>query len=277
MQSTIELMDDLKGQIETQADVVERLIISEGGLTEEVIKQLGVLTSLQELYAAVNDPIEGARQQIDKMNDSIAAQGGGFAAIDVQLSNNLELLDQLRAKYPELAMEIQGAREAQELFAQAQKTAVGADAVAQVAQAANQFGQIFGASKEFSIAMAIIDGGAAIVKTFAQLGFPAGIPAALAVAAQTAATISKMKDVERGSSEPIGAGGSSGGGGYGISITDVGGSLLTATPRGMQPSYEPPSQMQAPIINIVNEVSVDDEAIFIMSRSGEAKIASKQI
>lgn len=278
MKSTIELMDDLKGQIETQADVVERLIISEGGLTEEVIKQLGVLTSLQELYAAVNDPIESARQQIDKMNDSIAAQGGGFAAIDVQLSNNLELLDQLRAKYPELAMEIDLAREAQELFAQAQKTAVGADAVAQVAQAANQFGQIFGASKEFSIAMAIIDGGAAIVKTFAQLGFPAGIPAALAVAAQTAATINKMKDVERGSSEPIGAGGSSGGGaGYGISVTDVGGSLLTATPRGMQPSYEPPSQMQVPIINIVNEVSVDDEAIFIMSRSGEAKIASKQI
>lgn len=78
-----------------------------------------------------------------------------------------------------------------------------AGVVQSLAQTTAVLGQIFGASKEMQIAMAVIDGGAAIVKTFAQLGFPAGIPAALAVAAKTAQTISQMKSVKPGDSKAI--------------------------------------------------------------------------
>ncbi len=51
----------------------------------------------------------------------------------------------------------------------------------------------FGKSKAAAIAAAVIDAGAAIVKVFAQYGWPWGIPLAAAIAVKTGAEISKMK------------------------------------------------------------------------------------
>ena len=268
MQSTLELMDDLETQIDNQAKVVEQLIASEGGLTEELIKQMGLLVSLQNLYKAVADPIESARNQIDRMNDSIISQRGGFAAIDVQLANNLELLDELRKKYPELTEEIYAAQYAQVLFANAQKSAVGAEAVSQVAQAANQFGQIFGASKEFSIAMAVVDGGAAIVKTFSQLGFPAGIPAALAVAAKTAQTINQMRQVQPGDSTPVGGSGSGDGatsaGQFGFQMNKIEGQQTFRTP-----AFTPSNESSRGKEKVDVRIMADRKQLYAMVKQGE--------
>lgn len=52
---------------------------------------------------------------------------------------------------------------------------------------------IFGKSKAAAIAATLIDAAVAIVKVFAQYGFPWGIPMAAAIAAQTGAQISKIK------------------------------------------------------------------------------------
>jgi hypothetical protein len=83
---------------------------------------------------------------------------------------------------------------------------INAETVSSIAQSVSVLGNVFGASKDIQIAMAIIDSGAAIVKTFAQLGFPAGIPAALAVAARTAQTIKQMKDTNIGDKNPVSGG-----------------------------------------------------------------------
>jgi len=158
--------------------------------------------------------------------------------------------------------------------AELNRLASDAGVVQSLAQTAAVLGQVFGASKEMQIAMAVIDGGAAIVKTFAQLGFPAGIPAALAVAAKTAQTISQMKNVQPGDSTPIGGSGD-GGSSTGISITDVGGGMNIATPYGS--NYIPTgSESQAKFV-FHNEVVATDEEIAVLTKNGEGKILSRQI
>jgi hypothetical protein len=131
--------------------------------------------------------------------------------------------------------------------------------------------QVFGASKEIQVAMAVIDGGAAIVKTFSQLGFPAGIPAALAVAAQTAATIKQMQQVQPGSAEPIGAdgGGSSASSSFGFQSTAVEGQRTFQTP-----SFSPTAQDGAVTPNVKVDIKADRKQLYALVKKGEEESRS---
>lgn len=57
-------------------------------------------------------------------------------------------------------------------------------------------GNLFGKNKAAAIVTTIINGITAAIKTFAQLGYPWGIPAAAAMAATTAAAVSRIKSQE---------------------------------------------------------------------------------
>jgi len=137
-----------------------------------------------------------------------------------------------------------------------------ADMVSSIAQSAGVLANVFGASKDVQIAMAIVDAGAAIVKTFAQLGFPAGIPAAIAVAARTAQVISQMKKTEVGSKDSIGAGGA--GGGFGLQLTQIEGAQTFRTP-----TFTPTNGSMQPRIVINQELKADRKQLYILNKMGE--------
>jgi len=140
-----------------------------------------------------------------------------------------------------------------------------------IAQSAGALASVFGASKEIQVAMAVIDSGAAIVKTFSQLGFPAGIPAALAVAAQTAATIKQMQQVQPGSAQPIGAGGTSGAStpSFGFQSTEV-----TGGPRFMMPNYTPGSADGMLTPNVRVDIKADRKQLYAIVKKGEEEYRS---
>jgi len=136
-----------------------------------------------------------------------------------------------------------------------------------IAQSAGALAEVFGASKEIQVAMAVIDGGAAIVKTFSQLGFPAGIPAALAVAAQTAATIKQMQQVQPGSAEPIGA---DGGGAaasspsFGFQMSQVEGPQTFRTP-----GYTPMARSEAGVAATNVQILASRKQLYAVVKKGE--------
>jgi len=177
------------------------------------INLLSQRASIQDIYnnelkLAANQRKEdeqSAEDELFRNERRIALQKALGLLTEEQAKEQGDLAKLLRDEQFKLAGE-------QEKFAERQaelnKMMSKADLVSSVAQSVSALSDVFGASKEIQIAMAIIDGGAAIVKTFAQLGFPAGIPAALAVAARTAQTIKQMRDTDIGDKSPIGGGSS---------------------------------------------------------------------
>jgi hypothetical protein len=155
----------------------------------------------------------------------------------------------------------------------------GADMVQQTAQAMATLGDVFNANKQFQIAMAIIDGGAAFIKALASPpGPPVTIPAALGVAARTAKVIQQMKKTDVGSSSPISATGSQSG--QGVTITSTPRTSFRSVFGGQTqspPSYQPRSPQKETPIYVSNELVADSESLYIITKRGERKVKSKQL
>lgn len=90
----------------------------------------------------------------------------------------------------------------------------------------------FEMEKKLSIAQALVNGAAAIVKTYQTFGFPTGIPFAIAQAAATALQIKAIKDTQ------FNSGGSSRGGNASASASDKQGFFTTTEPK--RPRTEAP-------------------------------------
>lgn len=254
----------------------EAVIRAQIGLERMALSgRMGTLAQRRELIdaelevekTAIDIKLAQQRAELDalKVNTDIS---------DDLINRRIEALDNLAEKERELA----GVRaENAKRQALLDQVAFGADIAQQAAQAMATLGDVFGANKQFQIAMAIIDGGAAFIKALSSPpGPPITIPAALGVAARTAKVIQQMKKTEIGSSSVIGSGGSSSG--EGISITSTPReNFRTALGNLTSPSYQPISQNREIPIYVNNELNADSEKIYIITKAGERKVKSKQL
>jgi hypothetical protein len=154
-------------------------------------------------------------------------------------------------------------------YTKAQETILVSQTVGAVAKAAGAFGELFGASKEFRIAMAVADGAAAVVSTLASVPFPANLVAAASIAAQVAQQINTIKNTKIGGSDNIKQPSSS-----------VQRGFYETNFRGANSFQDPsidrftPSRPESMGATIVLEGALDEEVMAYKVKSGNAKIES---
>ena len=154
-------------------------------------------------------------------------------------------------------------------FTKAQEGILVAQTVGAVAKAAGAFGELFGASKKFRIAMAVADGAAAVVSTLASVPFPANLVAAASIAAQVAQQINTIKNTKIGGSDNVKKPSSS-----------VQTGFYETNFRGANSSQDPsminysPSSPDSKGATIVLQGSIDEEVMAYKVKSGNAKIES---
>lgn len=150
---------------------------------------------IQAHYANLKATAQGAYLTVEQ-----AAAAAGFktrAELEQHAAKARETYERMLASGKFTIDELQKAHEAakkaeQEIDGQvAMSKLEGFNIIA--AAASTVLRSIFGKSKGAAIAAALIDAAAAIVKVFAQYGFPWGLAPAAAIAAQTGAQISKIR------------------------------------------------------------------------------------
>jgi chromosome segregation ATPase len=159
-------------------------------------------------------------------------------------------------------------------FTKAQETILVSQTVGAVAKAAGAFGELFGASKKFRIAMAVADGAAAVVSTLASVPFPTNLAAAASIAAQVAQQINTIKNTKIGS-----GGGVSGGGGATSGGTSASGIISTGTATQMDRNigFLPArgGEFSGAEITIVN--TFDEEKVSEVADRGARKRQQQQV
>ena len=139
--------------------------------------------------------------------------------------------------------------------------------VGAVAKAAGAFGELFGASKEFRIAMAVADGAAAVVSTLASVPFPASLVAAASIAAQVAQQIKTIRNTEIGGSNNIQQPSTS------VQAPQRGFFETDYNANNFNPNFNP-SNLNIYQPKIVFEGVLDDEVLSMRVKEGNAKIES---
>jgi len=264
--SDVELRQQLLGLIDEQANKVNKLIVSNSFLNEEIFEQISLLGRLNSLYASLQDPIDSARDKINSIVEASTPFGNAFEKISNQTARTIKSLTDIRNQFPELAEEVYKAIDVVERYDSVQKIALGAKSIQGLSQAAGQFGEIFGANKEFRIAMATIDAIAAVVNTFATVPFPANIAAAAGIAASLAAQIKSMEKTN------IGSGGSDKvGPSFGFQMNKVEGPQTFRTPAFMP---EGGTGSMAPKVNV--EILADRKKLYYIVKQGEEEYRQSQ-
>ena len=155
-------------------------------------------------------------------------------------------------------------------FTKAQETILVSQTVGAVAKAAGAFGELFGASKEFRIAMAVADGAAAVVSTLASVPFPANLAAAASIAAQVAQQIKTIKGTKIGGAGNVQEPSAS------VSAPQRGFFETSYNAQFKDPSIDrfSPSRPESIGATIVLQGSLDEEVMAYKVKSGNAKIES---
>lgn len=157
-------------------------------------------------------------------------------------------------------------------FVDTQEKILVSQTVGAVAKAAGAFGELFGASKEFRIAMAVADGAAAVVSTLASVPFPANLAAAASIAAQVAQQIKTIKGTKIGGAGDVQKPSAS------VSAPQRG--FFETNFRGGSSFQDPsidkfsPSRPESIGATIVLQGSLDEEVMAYKVKSGNAKIES---
>ena len=155
-------------------------------------------------------------------------------------------------------------------FVNTQEKILVSQTVGAVAKAAGAFGELFGASKEFRIAMAVADGAAAVVSTLASVPFPANLAAAASIAAQVAQQIKTIKGAKIGGSSNVQEPSAS------VSAPQRGFFETDYRSPYQDPSIDrfSPSSPESIAPTIVLQGSIDEEVMAYKVKSGNAKIES---
>lgn len=155
-------------------------------------------------------------------------------------------------------------------FTKAQETILVSQTVGAVAKAAGAFGELFGASKEFRIAMAVADGAAAVVSTLASVPFPANLAAAASIAAQVAQQIKTIKGTKIGGAGNVQEPSAS------VSAPQRGFFETSYNAQFQDPSIDrfSPTRPDSMGTTIVLQGSLDEEVMAYKVKSGNAKIES---
>ncbi len=166
-----------------------------------------------QVFQLLNPILEQHQESLRQVGDQVeditfknTAFLSGFDKIDFAVARQKVELERLKKEFPELGTQIDEAREKLESFAELQKMSLAFSNISDLASGLGQLGEAFGATKDFRIAMAMVDGGAAIISTLADptLGVAAKIGAAAGIAAQVKSTIDQMKKVKVGSGGSVG-------------------------------------------------------------------------
>lgn len=155
-------------------------------------------------------------------------------------------------------------------FVNTQEKILVSQTVGAVAKAAGAFGDLFGASKEFRIAMAVADGAAAVVSTLASVPFPANLAAAASIAAQVAQQIKTIKGAKIGGSGDVQEPSAS------VSAPQRGFFETDYRSFYQDPSIDrfSPARPESMGATIVLQGSLDEEVMAYKVKSGNAKIES---
>lgn len=170
--------------------------------TEQREKAFMILSMLIPVLAQYVDAEKKAREELERITESHTIYGSRLEELEVKRNREIEKINELEQSYQMLAAEADAARNAVNNFYNALGRSTVADDVSQIAKAAGQFGEVFNASKEFRLAMATIDGAAAIVSVLAdpRLGLVQKIAGATTIAAATAAQIQQIRNTKLGGS-----------------------------------------------------------------------------
>ena len=160
-------------------------------------------------------------------------------------------------------------------FTATQETILVGQTVGAVAKAAGAFGELFGASKEFRIAMAVADGAAAVVSTLASVPFPASLAAAAGIATQVAQQIRQIKNTEIGNAGNVKQPSSSIGG-AGSAVPVISSQATNIQQPTQQISFLPnaASSSQAPP---TVDVKIDRAGLAVAVNKGNRELANKQV
>tara|TARA_Y100001938_G_scaffold8448_1_gene10333 strand:+ start:4720 stop:7125 length:2406 start_codon:yes stop_codon:yes gene_type:complete len=151
---------------------LEKPLIQTGERLEKLSLQFTPFMSAGERFRKeTNLMVQSLEKVVKELNDPVLNKA--FANFKKRVDNFVEL--------QELSMEFKG--------------------LSDLGKGLGQFGEVFGATKDFRLAMALVDGGAAIVSALADptLGVAAKIGASLGIAAQVKQQIDQIKKVKLGS------------------------------------------------------------------------------
>lgn len=236
---------------------------------------------LQLLIPTLREYQESLRQVEDQVADVTfknTAFLSEFEKIDFQVAKQRAELQRLKQEFPELGAQIDVAIAKLEEFAELQKMSLAFSNISDVASGLGQLGEAFGATKDFRIAMAMVDGGAAIISTLADptLGVAAKIAAAAGIAAQVKTTIDQMKKVKAGGGGDVVSSAKNAKSQFTQSI-----SFADPTPRESQSvKMEPdkvPSSARAMQQPIVNTVILDRKGLAIASNRGQQELENNSV
>ena len=236
---------------------------------------------LQLLIPTLREYQEGLRQASEKVEDITfknTAFMSGFAQIDFEAAKQIRELDRLAQQYEELGIDITEAKEKVLEFAELQKISLAFSNISDLAGGLGQLGEAFGATKDFRIAMAMVDGGAAIISTLADptLGVAAKIGAAAGIAAQVKTTIDQMKKVQVGSSSNFSSSPQDAQSQFtqAISFADP----VSDTPVGGQPPSNIASSSRfVSQQKIVNNIIVDRKGLAIATNRGQQELENNSV
>jgi chromosome segregation ATPase len=265
--SRTSLIEDLRQQILVQ----EAILNSEHISDEQREKSISLISQLSSTYKQLSEEIENTRRQVEDITFKNTAFLSESQKIDYQVFRQIESLDKLALKYPELKAQIDDAKRAILDFTAAQKESLAFSNISELAGVSGQLGEIFGASKEFRLAMASIDGAAAVISVLADptLGFVGKLTASATIVAQVARQIQQIKNTKIGS----GGGVASGGGTGGISP-------ISSSSTGIQPtqsiSFLPNAATSGQAPPTV-DVKIDRAGLAVAVNKGNRELANKQV
>lgn len=199
--SRSEITAELQRQIQAQANLLNFENLS----SEERAKHLSLMNQQIQLFNKLNDPVKKASEQIQDLTFSTTANVSEFAKMNRETNKQIKDLDELKLKYPELSTQIDAAKKSVTSFADAQSASLQFGRAGELAQIAGVYGEIFGASKEFRIAMATIEGASAVVSTLAdpKLDTFTKIAMSATIAASAIAQIKQIKSTQLGGSANV--------------------------------------------------------------------------
>jgi chromosome segregation ATPase len=266
--SRLSLIEDLRNQIIIQQQILNSEHISD----EQREKSISLISQLSSTYKQLSEDLENNRRQVEDITFKNTAFLNESQKIDYQVFRQIESLDKLALKYPELTAEIDAAKRAILDFAAAQKESSAFSNISQLAGISGELGEIFGASKEFRLAMASIDGAAAVIGVLADptLGFVGKLTASATIVAQVARQIQQIKKTKIGSGGGIAGGGSSGG------ISPISSSKSGVSEPTQQISFLPNAARSGQAPPTI-DVKIDRAGLAVAVGKGGREIGNKQV
>jgi len=227
---------------------------------EQTLSELQAQTFIQNIfsqYVKVNDEMSEFNRLVKEQRDSLILLREVFPNLVPQ--EVIDRFDKITQK--------------QEKAAANQEIVNNLMAARELVDAGGVFAEIFGASKEFQIALATTSGLLAIVQTLADPSKPTllmKLAASATIAATVAKQIQAIKNTEIGSAQNISQDSRSQG-------TFTGRSSMTeVAPPTQNISFAPTSQSDGAIIVINNEVVAKASELAVLTRVGERDISNSQ-